>query len=270
MVRGSVNWRDLPVIRNKPTCACGGTVGTKPSTMRSASPVAVVTGGAGGIGAAICRALASAGFAVVVGYRGSAAAAIRLASELPGSAHAALPAPVTDSAALRALSAEVGERYSRCDVLVNCAGTTRFVPHHDLDGLDDALIDEILSTNVRGSFAVLRALLPLLKFSTRPGGAIVVNISSIAARTAMGSNVMYCASKAAVDNMTQSLARALAPAVRVVSVTPGLVDTEFVKSLDPEWRTRQAERTPLGRLALPIEVAAAVVAAVRDLTFSTG
>jgi 3-oxoacyl-[acyl-carrier protein] reductase len=238
--------------------------------MRPDSPVAVVTGGTGGIGAAICKALGSAGFVVVVGYRRSAEAAERLAAALPGPGHAAMSAAVTDSACLRALAAEVAKRYERCDVLVNCAGTTRFVPHGDLDGLDDALIDEILATNVRGSFAAVRALLPLLGASPRAGGGVVINISSIAARTAMGSNIMYCASKAALDNMTLSLARALAPAVRVVSVSPGLVDTEFVKSLDPEWRDAQAARTPLGRLAAPEEVAAAVVAAVRDLTFTTG
>ena len=238
--------------------------------MRPDSPVGVVTGGTGGIGAAICAALAAAGFTVVVGYRRSADAAETLAAGLAGAGHAALSAPVTDSAALKAMAASIAERYGRCDVLVNCAGTTRFVPHGDLDGLDDALIDEILATNVRGSFAALRALLPLLRSSSRPGGGVVINISSIAARTAMGSNVMYCASKAALDNMTQSLARALAPAVRVMSVAPGLVDTDFVKSLDPHWRDTQAARTPLGRLAAPEDVAAAVLAAVRDLTFSTG
>jgi 3-oxoacyl-[acyl-carrier protein] reductase len=238
--------------------------------MRSANPVAVVTGGTGGIGAAICKELAVAGFTVVVGYRKSAAQAEALASQLSGAGHAAMPAPVTDSAALGALAAALRLRYERCDVLVNCAGTTRFVSHADLDGLDDALIDDILATNVRGSFAAVRALLPLMKLSQYPGGAVVVNISSIAARTGMGSNVMYCASKAALDNMTQSLARALAPGVRVISVSPGLVDTEFVKSLDPKWRDEQAARTPLGRLAKPEEVAAAVRAAIRDLTFSTG
>jgi 3-oxoacyl-[acyl-carrier protein] reductase len=238
--------------------------------MRSANPVAVVTGGTGGIGAAICRALAGAGFAVVVGYGKSSLEASALAQELPGGDHVALAAPVTDSVGLSALAAAVAKRYERCDVLVNCAGTTRFVPHADLEGLDDALIDQILATNVRGSFASLRALLPLLRESKHPGGAVVVNISSIAARTAMGSNVMYCASKAAVDNMTQSLARALAPAVRVLSVSPGLVDTDFVKSLDPKWRDEQAARTPLGRLAAPAEVASAVLVAVRDLTFTTG
>jgi len=238
--------------------------------MPAPDPVAVVTGGTGGIGAEICRSLAAAEFSVVVGYRNSRERAQRLADALPRDGHLALSAPVTDSQALRAMAAQVRARYGRCDVLVNCAGTTRFVPHADLDALDDDLIDEILATNVRGAFAALRALVSLLQASKRPGGGVVVNISSIAARTAMGSNIMYCASKAALDNMTQSLARALAPGVRVISVSPGLVDTEFVKSLDPEWRTRQAERTPLGRLALPIEVAAAVVAAVRDLTFSTG
>jgi 3-oxoacyl-[acyl-carrier protein] reductase len=238
--------------------------------MPATNPVALVTGGTGGIGAAICVALAGAGFAVAVGYRKSKDDALRLVRELPGSAHCALSAPVTDSAALRALAGELEKYYGRCDVLINCAGTTRFVPHEDLDALEDALIDEILATNVRGSFATLRALLPLLRASTWPGGAVVVNISSIAARTAMGSNIMYCASKAAVDNMTQSLARALAPTVRVVSVSPGLVDTEFVKSLDSAWRDEQAARTPLGRLAAPAEVATAVLAAVRDLKFTTG
>jgi 3-oxoacyl-[acyl-carrier protein] reductase len=242
--------------------------------MPSASPVAVVTGGAGGIGAAICEALAAAGFALVVGYRSSGAAAATIVQALqaryPAAAHVALPAAVTESASLAALAADVQSRYGRCDVLVNCAGTTRFVAHADLAALDDALIDEILSTNVRGAFAALRALADLLTASTLPGGGVVVNISSIAARTAMGSNIMYCASKAAVDNMTQSLARALAPRVRVLSVSPGLVDTEFVKSLDPRWREEQATRTPLGRLARPQEVGAAVVAAVRDLTFTTG
>jgi NAD(P)-dependent dehydrogenase (short-subunit alcohol dehydrogenase family) len=238
--------------------------------MSSPDPVAVVTGSTGGIGAAICLALAAAGFAIVAGYNSSRDRAETLAAALPRAGHMALHASVTDSSALRAMAAQVAERYGRCDVLVNCAGTTRFVPHSDLDSLDDDLIDAILTTNVRGAFAALRALAPLLRTSPWPGGAVVVNISSIAARTAIGSNVMYCASKAALDNMTLSLARALAPAVRVVSVSPGLVDTEFVKSLDVRWRDEQATRTPLGRLARPGEVAAAVVAAVRDLTFTTG
>jgi 3-oxoacyl-[acyl-carrier protein] reductase len=232
--------------------------------------VAVVTGGAGGIGSAICRALAACGFSVVVGFSQSQGRAHELAESLPGNGHVAMSIPVTDSAALRSVSRGVSERFGRCDALVNCAGKTQFVPHADLDALDDSMIDEILATNVRGAFATVRSLAPLLRASKQPGGGVVVNISSIAGRTAMGSNVAYCASKAALDNMTMSLARALAPAVRVVSVSPGLVDTEFVKSLDRRWRDEQAARTPLGRLAQPEEVATAVVAVVRELRFTTG
>lgn len=242
-----------------------------PSTAASlAGRVAVVTGAAGGIGAAICEGLAAAGATVAAGYNGSREAAESLAARLSvtsGQRHAALRAPVTDSAALATLAADVQARWDRCDILVNCAGTTRFVPHADLDGLDDALFDQILQTNVRGPFAAVRALAPLLRAS---GAGLVVNISSIAAVTAMGSNVAYCASKAAVDNMTRSLARALAPEIRVLSVSPGLADTDFVKQMDADWRDEQAGRTPLRRLAQPAEVAAAVLAAAVHLTFSTG
>ncbi len=233
-------------------------------------PVAVVTGGAGGIGKSICGTLAREGMCVVVGYNRSADGARELVDSLPGKSHAALFAPVTDSAALAGLASTISARYGRCDVLVNCAGTTRFVPHGDLESLDDNLIDLILATNVRGAFAMVRALRPLLERSTLLGGGVVVNISSLAAVTGMGSNVMYCASKAAVDNMTKSLARALAPRIRVVSISPGLVETDFIKSMDQRWRDEQLERTPLKRLASPNEVAAAVVAAVKNLTFTTG
>lgn len=231
--------------------------------------VALITGGAGGLGAAICQRLAQEGASIVVGYNSSREPAERLAASLQGGSqqHVALPTPVTDSAALSELAAQVERRYGRLDILVNCAGTTRFVAHDDLDGLNDALIDQILSTNVRGPFACVRALHPLLQ---RSGAGLVVNITSIAAVSAMGSNVMYCASKAAVDNMTRSLARALAPTVRVVSVAPGLADTEFVKGLDENWRNEQAERTPLKRLAKPDEVAGAVLALATHLTFTTG
>src|SRR6202795_1565599 len=182
--------------------------------------VAVVTGGAGSMGTIICGALAREGMRVVVGYNRSAEKAKALAASLPGGGHAALASPVTNSAALAALAAEIADRYGVCDVLVNCAGVTRFVPHGDLDALDDALVESILSTNVRGPFAAVRALRHLLEKSKQPGGAVIVNISSIAGLTAMGSNVIYCASKAAVDNMTKSLGRPLAPKFGVVSTAP--------------------------------------------------
>jgi 3-oxoacyl-[acyl-carrier protein] reductase len=229
--------------------------------------VAVVTGGSGGIGSEICRALAGAGATVIFTYHRSRDAAAALQRQLPGSGHWAKQVAVDDSAGLKILAAEIQSRAGRCDVLVNCAGITRFVPHADLDALDDQLIDDIFRINWRGPFAAVRALRPLLQAS---GAGLIVNISSIAGVTGMGSNVAYCASKAALDSMTKSLARALAPQVRVVSVSPGLVDTEFVRGLDQKWRDEQASRTPLRRLASPHEVAAAVLAVATLLPYSNG
>ena len=232
-----------------------------------ANRVAVVTGGTGGIGAAICKALAEAGAAVAVGYNSASEKAEAMLGELPGDGHMALCMPVTDTAALSEAIAAVDKRHGRLDLLVSSAGITRFVPHGDLDALDDALISRILDVNVRGLIASVRAALPLMR---RSGGGAIVNISSIAGVTAMGSNIVYCASKAAVDNLTKSLGRALAPDIRVVSVSPGLVDTEFVRGLDQRWRDEQAGRTPLHRLAAPEEVARAVLAVATSLTFMTG
>lgn len=231
--------------------------------------VAVVTGGSGAIGGAICRRLALAGMSVVAGFHSAAAAATALIQCLPAvdAGHAAIRMPVTDSAGLADMAQTVERRFGRCDLLVNCAGITRFVPHSDLDALDDFLIDQILATNVRGPFAAVRALRPLL---ARSGEGLVINISSIAAASAIGSNLMYCASKAALDNMTKSLARALAPDIRVLSVSPGLAETEFVKSLDVSWRDEQMARTPLKRLASSEEVADAALAAATLLRFTTG
>lgn len=238
-------------------------------TFAMSGQVALVTGGAGGLGRSISEALALAGATVLVGYRNSRDPAHTLATQLAGGAaqaHRAVHCDVSDSAGLCELALRVTEEFGRLDVLVNCAGTTRYVSHRALDDLDDALIDQIFTTNVRGTIASVRAFQSLL---AKRGCGLVVNISSIAAQTAMGSNIAYCASKAAVDNLTKSLARALSPEIRVVSVSPGLVDTEFVRGLDAAWRAEQVACTPMQRLATPEEVADAVVALTR-LTFTTG
>ncbi|MFZ5511348.1 MAG: SDR family NAD(P)-dependent oxidoreductase [Pseudomonadota bacterium] len=231
--------------------------------------VALVTGGAGGIGAAICQVLAEQGSSVIVGYNRSRDKAQALVEQLPrsGARHAAYAVPVTDSAALGQLARELERSHGRCDILVNCHGTTRFVPAADLDALDDELIDQVLATNVRGAFATVRALRPLL---AREGNGLVVNISSIAAKLAIGSNIMYCASKAALDTMTKSLALALAPDIRVVSVSPGLVETEFVKNFDRAWLDNHIARTPLKRLTTPRDIGATVVALATHMTAVTG
>jgi 3-oxoacyl-[acyl-carrier protein] reductase len=231
-----------------------------------ANQVAVVTGGAGGIGSAISRHLAEAGARVVITGRDEARARAAAAA-LPGTGHLGLAASVTDDEALRALATEIAGRYGRLDVLVNCAGITRQVALDDLEGLDDELIDSIFRVNWRGAFACVRALRDLLAAGE---GGLVVNISSLSATTGFGSNVAYCASKAALDNMTLSLGRALAPQIRVISVSPGFVEGEYAARLDPAMLETERQRTPLGRLATPDEVADAVLAAATLLRFSTG
>jgi 3-oxoacyl-[acyl-carrier protein] reductase len=149
---------------------------------------------------------------------------------LPGNDHMVLQVDVTDDEAVNRLTEKVTERYGTLDLLVNNAGFTRFVPHNDLDALDDELIDAIFQVNWRGAFACIRALNRLLADGD---GGLVVNITSTAGTIGMGSNVAVCASKAALHMMTVSLARALAPQVRVMSVSPALVEWRYADQLDP-------------------------------------
>ena len=227
----------------------------------------LVTGGAGGIGTAICQRVAESGASVILTYHNSKQSAETLLASLPGTGHLALQTRVDETPAVQELAERVQSQHGKLDVLVNCAGTTRFVPHHDLDALDDNLIDEIFRINWRGAFACVRAFRSLLERGSDP---LVINISSIAAVSGMGSNIAYCASKAALDSMTRSLARALAPTIRVVSLSPGVVDTEFIRGLDPSWRKDQLCRTPLQRFPSPEEIGEAVVALVTTLTSMTG
>ena len=136
-----------------------------------------------------------------------------------------------------------------------------------MNALDDETIDQIFRVNWRGAFASIRALQPLLMAGA---GGVVINISSIAGRTGVGSNVAYCASKAAMDSMTRSLARALAPQIRVLSVSPGWVDGEYAQRMPRALIAEQEDKTPLGRIAHADDVAEAVYAAVAHLRFSTG
>lgn len=232
-----------------------------------AGRVAVVTGGSSGIGAASAQRLAELGATIVVGYNSGRDRAGALAARLPGSGHLALHLPLTDSAAIRAAAAEVEARFGRADVLVNSAGTTRAVPHADLDAMDDDTFDRILVTNVRGPFSVIRSFAPLLR---RSGDAVVVNISSLAAVTGLGSSIAYCAAKAGLDTMAMSLARVLGPEIRVIGISPAGVDTAFVPGRSREAVLKQAGLSPLRTVCQPDDVALAVAAAVTHLRLTTG
>ncbi|MEM6284446.1 MAG: SDR family oxidoreductase [Chloroflexota bacterium] len=236
--------------------------------------VVVVTGAGGGIGSAVCRGFAALGASVVLVYRSSKAATEELMVSLPAEGdqqHIMVQANVDNSAEMEKLAQTVAVTYGRVDVLVNNAGFTQFVAHDDLTGLDDDLIDRIFQVNFRGAFAGVRVFKEQLMQAAADGDpALVINMSSIAGTTGEGSNVAYCASKAAMDSMTRSLARALSPHIRVLSIAPGLVDGEYAKNLDAAWYDAQVQTTPLKRLALAEDVAAACVAAATQLKFTTG
>jgi 3-oxoacyl-[acyl-carrier protein] reductase len=229
--------------------------------------VVVVTGGGGGIGAAISNRMAAAGAKVVLTYSKSKEKTETVAAGLAGDEHMVVKASVVDSAACQQLAEVLADRYGKVDLLVNNAGVTTSVPHEKLEDLSDEWIDQIFQVNWRGAFATIRALKPLLE---KGDGGTVVNISSIAGVTGVGSNVAYCASKAAMDSMTRSLARALAPKIRIVSVSPGWVLGEYAKQFDPAYIQAQSDATPLKRLATPEDVANTVLAVHENLTYMTG
>ena len=229
--------------------------------------IALITGGSGGIGSEICRHFAHAGYHVVVNYNSNKNAAEETLSSLIGEGHALFQASVTNSDSLSEMAKFVEERYGHLDVLVNNSGITKPVAHENLDELEDDWIDKIMQVNFRGAFACIRAFHSLLKKGEH---AAIVNISSIAARTGVGSNVAYCASKAAMDSMTRSLGRALAPDVRVLSLAPGWVMGDYARSFSEEYIETQKAKTPLARIAEAKDVANAAVSMVENFKFSTG
>ena len=230
--------------------------------------VAVIAGGTGAIGLATARRLALLGARCALLYlHGDPATASARAAALPGSGHIAIRASITDSASLRLAAAEVQQRLGRADILVNSAGSTKAVPAADLEALTDELIDEMLQVNFRGVVATIRAFVPALQAS---GDGLIVNISSIAGFTGSGSNLAYSAAKAGIDVVGDALARALAPAVRVLSVSPGVVDSPFVPGRGAEFNAKAAATMPLRRVGTADDVAAAVQACATTLRYATG
>ena len=229
--------------------------------------VALVTGGSSGIGKATAARLAAMGSAVVVGYNSRQALAEEVVAGLQGSGHMALRIAIEDSASIAEAAKAVEDRYGRLDALVNCGGATTPVPANDLDGLTDDIFDRTVAINLRGPFAMIRTFRSLLERGDR---AAIVNISSIAARTGLGSSLAYLSAKAGVDALTIALAKVLAPRIRVFSVSPAGVDTDFVPGRSREQLLKVAEKLPLAHVTMPDDVARAVIACLVNLTSSTG
>jgi 3-oxoacyl-[acyl-carrier protein] reductase len=214
--------------------------------------VALVTGSATGAGRAIAVRFARRGFAVAVNYSRSEADANETVAQARalGVPVIVCQANVGDDTQVRAMVERCRVELGGLDVLVNNAGMTHFIPHTDLDAVTDAVWDEIFQVNLKGAFYASRAAMPLLK--ARKG--CIVNVSSVAGLQGHGSSIPYSASKAAMNSLTKSLARAFAPDVRVNAVAPGPILTRWLKGHE-EHVEKAIAQTPLRRAATPDDVA---------------
>lgn len=229
--------------------------------------VALVTGGSSGIGAACVRLLAQEGATVVIGFNKGADRAQALLAELPGQGHRALAFALDQAGSHPALAQQTEQALGRLDILVNSAGFTQRIAHADVQSLEPELFNRFLTANLGGTYSITRAMLPLLQAS---GDGLVVNVSSVSAFTGSGSNMAYCAAKAGLDTLTQSMARAFGPQVRFLCVSPASVDTDFVAGRSRADLEAKAQKLPLGRVVSPQDVALAVLACATHLKTATG
>ena len=220
--------------------------------MADVNGVVLVTGAARRIGAAIARQLHAVGWSVVIHYRASGGEARTLERELnrarPESAHC-LRANLLDLKAVDKLAAQARERWGRLDALVNNASSYYATP---LDQLTGEQFDDLVGSNLKAPLFMAQACARRMK----AGGAIV-NIADIHAGAPMKNYSAYCAAKAGLVSITESLARELAPAIRVNAVAPGHVLWSEQGTLSPAQREAEIARVPLKRLARPEEIAAA-------------
>jgi 3-oxoacyl-[acyl-carrier protein] reductase len=237
--------------------------------------VALVTGGATGIGRATVLHLARSGTAgLVINYRTAKEQAEQIAAEVRqiGAEAMCVYADVKNDDQVRQMVRQVGERFGRLDVLVNNAGVTHWVPVADLEGLTDAMWDDIMDVNVKAAFRCTRAAVALLSEAQ----GVVINVSSISGilATVTSSSLAYGAAKAALIYLTRGLAVALAPKVRVNAVAPAFTDTQWMRKHygdDYDQIVAQAASNyPLGRIARTEDVAEAIVSLVTGGDFVTG
>lgn len=230
--------------------------------MSSDRKVALVTGAAGGIGRCTALELARHGYDVALTYNRSIEGAERVAAELKqlGAGSMVAQLDVADEARVIEVVSRIDSELGRLDALVNNAGMTVRTPPSDLEGLGMEDWDRIFAVNVRGMFQVARACVPLLRNSD---SAAIVNLASIAGLRPGPQPFPYAASKAAVANLTRTLAGALGPKIRVNAVAPGWMTGEWMEEqLGDNYQRlmeRRASLTPLRRNVTPEDVAITIV-----------
>jgi 3-oxoacyl-[acyl-carrier protein] reductase len=241
--------------------------------MKLEGKAAIVTGSGTGVGRETALSLARLGCHVLINYSRSkedAEATCRDVQAL-GVKTLAFKADVSRDADCRAMADAATRAFGRLDVLVNNAGTTSFINHADMDAVSDDDWQRIMAVNVQGPFQCVRATRAALEAD---GGGCIVNVSSIAGLRAIGSSIPYCASKAALNNLTVALARSLAPKIRVNAVAPGFITGRWLKAglgeaYEPVLKLQQS-RAPLQRVCDPSDVADAILSLVAGSELVTG
>lgn len=229
--------------------------------------VALITGGGTGVGKGIALRLAKEGTNICINYAHSEKEAYETKSEIEalGVKCSIYKADVSKDDEDKAMIKSVLKDFGHIDILVNNAGKTHFVSHNDLEGMKSEYFDDIFALNVKGTFFMCRAAAEALKKSH----GVIINITSIAGLSGLGSSIAYSASKAAEISITKSLARVLAPEVRVIGVAPGIVLTRWVKGHEDHIE-KLAGETPLKRVAEPDDIAQTVYALIAHSDFVTG
>ncbi|OGA13109.1 MAG: short-chain dehydrogenase [Betaproteobacteria bacterium RIFCSPLOWO2_12_FULL_63_13] len=240
--------------------------------MTQQRPAALITGAATGIGRSVTLALARAGYDVAINYSQSEAAAKETAkqAEAAGAATLLHRCDVSDEAKVNAMLAAVKEKFGRLDVLINNAGTTTGMKHKDIDSISAGEWDRVFAVNVKSVFLVTRAAAPLLRESK----GCIVNTASIVGLRPGPQPLPYSASKAAVVNLTKTLAYNLGPAVRVNAVAPGWMEGDWMqRMLGDKYRElmdRRAKMTPLKRCVRADDVAETMMTLIQSNRFVTG
>lgn len=225
--------------------------------------VAIVTGSSSGVGAATARQLAEKGCHVVINYASNEQGArdTQAACEAFGVETLVMQADVSDDASCRELAKAADGKWGRIDALVNNAGTTKFCPHTDLDGLSAEDFQRIYAVNTVGPYQMCRAVAPAMR---RGGRGSIVNVASIAGVMGVGSSMAYAASKGALITLGLSLARVLGPEIRVNTVCPGFIQGEWLEQGMGEEAYARAkssleQSTPLKLTCTPDTVAEVIV-----------
>ena len=230
--------------------------------MNLKNKIALVTGGGTGIGRATAIALARRGAVVIVNYSRSRTEAEDTATRIKreGGDAIAIRADVSRDEEVRSMVRRVADLYGGVDVLVNNASVTKHIPMDDLESATGDVWDELFDVNVKGMFYCARAVAPSMR-KKRQGA--IVNLGSIAGQTGLGSSLPYAVSKAAVHGLTKSLARALAPDIRVNCIIPGAVATRWWAGKE-EQMSKLAPNLPLQRISTPDDIASSICAALEQ------